>query len=132
MSIAMKTLLVLVVVAILGGDKDDPEPAKAPPKADIRGKVTTVAALKAKGLVGRIRVEGKKEKDTGYDDAMVTIPSTAKIYLWEAGKKKDAKFSDIKRGTRVQCVFTGPVTRSIPPQARASEVLILEQPKKEK
>ena len=37
---------------------------------------------------------------------------------------------DIKAGSKVQCVFTGPVAESYPVQAKASEVLILEDPKK--
>jgi hypothetical protein len=121
----MGTLLLLGLL----GDVN-PEPAKAPPKADVRGKVTTLVGLRAKGLVGRIRVEGVKEKDTRYSAAVVTIPSEAKIYLWVDGKKKDAKFADVKRDAKVQCVFTGAVKQSSPVQATAGEVLILEQPTK--
>jgi hypothetical protein len=123
MLLVSKAMLVLAVVALAGADA-------APPKADVRGKVTKAGALRAKGLVGFILVEGVKEKDTKYDKARVTIPSTAKIYRWIDGKKQDAKFSDIKRDARVQCVFTGAVKESDPVQARASEVLILEVPAK--
>jgi hypothetical protein len=125
MTTAMNTLLVLALVGA-----DNPEPTKAPPKADVRGKVTTLAVLRAKDLVGRIQVDGVKEKDTKYDRAVVTIPIKAKIYRWVDGKKTDAKFSDLKRGAKVQCVFTGAVAESNPVKARASEVLILEVPAK--
>ena len=113
-------------LALTAADKPDPEPKPvAPPKADIRGKVEKVIAGKAKGIVGSILVEGAKEKDTAYDKAAVTLTSKTKFYKWEDGKKKDAKFSDLKVGTLVQCNFTGPVAESYPVQATASEVLIL-------
>ena len=75
-------------------------------------------------------VEGKKEKDTGYDKASVTIRTGAKIYWWKGGKKVEAKFSDIKDGCVVQCLFVGGVRESYPVQATAGEVLILSAPKK--
>ena len=129
-----KALLIAASVAIVGlvyADKTEPEPVKkAPPKASIRGKVSSVAALRAKGLVGAISVDGKKETDTEYDRARITLTDKTKFYKWVEGKKKDAKFADIKKDSIVQCVFTGPVAESYPVQARASEVLILEEPKK--
>src|SRR5215207_6482255 len=123
----IKALLAVAALAMVGlvwADKSEPEPAKkAPPKADIRGKVSGVAALRARGLVGRMSVDGKKEKDTEYDRASVTLTSTTKFYKWVGGKKKDAKFGDIKKGSVVQCNFVGPVAESYPVQAKAGEVL---------
>jgi beta-N-acetylhexosaminidase len=125
MSAKIKYFLLLAALALLAADKSEPEPATKPPKADIRGKVTAVAALRAQGLVGRISVEGAKEKDTEHDKASVTLTSKTKILKWEGGKKKKATFADIKKGTKVQCVFVGPVLESYPVQAKAGEVLIL-------
>jgi hypothetical protein len=131
MSGKVKTWLFVAVLALLGADKAEPEPAKkGPPKADIRGKVTSAVPLRARDLVGRIGVEGVKEKDTQYDKAVVTIPGKAKVLRWLDGKEVPAKFSDLKVGSRVQCVFTGPVRESYPVQASAAEVLILEGPAK--
>ncbi len=131
MSSKVKALLLAAALALLGADRSEPEPVrKAPPKADVRGKVTSVVGLRARDLVGRIRVEGVKEKDTQYDKAVVTIPSKAKLYRWVGGKKVPAKFGEIKVGSKVQCVFDGPVAESYPVQARAGEVLILEDPAK--
>ena len=128
---AFLAVLALAVIGTVSADKTDPEPAKkAPPKADIRGKVSSVTALRAQGLVGAISVDGKKEKDTQYDKASVKLTSSTKFYKWVDGKKKDAKFSDVKEGSKVQCVFTGPVAESYPVQATASELIILEEPKK--
>ncbi len=115
-----------LILTMTAAEKPDPEPKPvAPPKADIRGKIESLAGLKAKGLVGSIRVEGDKEKDTDYDKAAVRLTTATKFYEWKDGKKKAAKFADLKVGTRVQCVFTGPVAESYPVQATASEVLIL-------
>src|SRR5262245_28788488 len=125
------SLLVAALAAILIAAEDRAEPEKkAPPKADVRGEVKKVTALRARGLVGNILVEGTKEKDTQHDKASVTLTSDTKFYRWADGKKKDAKFSDLKVGTKVQCVFTGPVAESSPVQAKASEVIILADPKK--
>ena len=132
----MKTMLkaaLLFVVALALVAADEAEPKKkldaTPPKADVRGLVTSVNALKGKDLVGKIRVEGKREKDTGYDKALVTLTTATKIYFWD-GEKKEAKFTDLKAGIKVQCTFTGTVLESYPVQARASEVLILPEEKK--
>jgi beta-N-acetylhexosaminidase len=124
-------VLFAAALALVAADKAEPEPKKvAPPKADVRGEVKKVTGLRAKDLVGNVLVEGSKEKDTQHDKASVTLTSKTKIYLWADGKKKDAKFTDVKEGSKVQCVFTGPVAESYPVQARASEVIILEEPKK--
>ena len=55
----------------------------------------------------------------------MTLTSKTKFYKWEDGKKKDAKFSGLKAGNLVQCVFMGPVREPYPVQATAGEVLIL-------
>jgi beta-N-acetylhexosaminidase len=131
----MKRLMagVLAVVAVALMAPEDPEPKKKdepPPKADVRGEVKSVTGLKAKDLVANILVEGAKEKDTQHDKASVTLTNATKVYVWAGGKKREAKLGDVKQGVTVQCTFTGPVLESYPVQARAAEVLILEQPKK--
>ena len=60
----------------------------------------------------------------------MTLTSTTKFYKWVGGKKKDAKFADVKEGCKVQCVFDGKVLTSYPVQAAATELIILEEPKK--
>jgi beta-N-acetylhexosaminidase len=130
MSHIWKIALLSVVVFVVGADKKEPETKAAkPPKADVRGTVKTVTALRAKGGVSLL-IEGKKEKDTGYDKASVSVLAGATVEKWVDGKKVKAKVSDIKVGCKVQCVFSGPVLESLPVQASAKEVLILETPKK--
>lgn len=133
MSMALKSLaLFLFALALVAADEPEPKKKKdvAPPKADVRGEVKSVTFLRAKDLVANILVEGAKEKDTGHDKASVTLTNATKVYAWADGKKVEAKAADLKQGCRVQCVFTGPVAESYPVQARASEVVILAEPKK--
>jgi len=127
----LKTCLVALLLAgfAFADDMTEPE-TKAPPKADVRGTVKKLTVFRGQGSVGGILVEGSKEKDTTNDKASVTVTTATKIYRWVNGKKKDAKFTDIKEGSTVQCVFTGPVLESYPVQAKAGEVLILADPKK--
>jgi hypothetical protein len=53
----------------------------------------------------------------------------AKVYKWVNGKKTAATSADIKVGSKVQCVFTGPINTTNPIQASASEVIILQERK---
>lgn len=124
----------LVLMALLLPDPDPEPKSAAPPKADVRGKITMVnlTAGAGRGTLGTIQVEGVKEKDTMHDKAMVRIQAATKIYKWVEGEKKAAKLEDVKVGARVQCIFIGPVAESYPVQATAKEVLILEAAKVKK
>jgi hypothetical protein len=118
------TLLGLSMACALAADA---EPKSKPPKADVRGKIETVS-LKG-GMVGRLLIEGTKEKDTQHDKASVRLTKATKVYKWVDGKKKEAKVEDLKKGATVQADFTGPVAESYPVQATAKEILILDAPK---
>ena len=96
-----------------------------PAKVDIRGTIKKVAALGLKDVIGSIRVEGMKEKDTEYDKAIVRIVRKTKIEKLEGKERKPATFKDLKEGTIVQAVFDGPVAESYPVQATAGAILIL-------
>jgi hypothetical protein len=94
---------------------------KAP--ISIRGEVTKLND-------GRMLVEGKKEKDTDYDKASVTITKDTMILRAEGELLKPAKLEDIKVGMILEITFKGPVAESYPVQAKAGKVVIL--PKEEK
>lgn len=102
-------------------------------KADVRGMVTNVSAAneeaKKKGILGSILVEGAKEKDTSYDKASIRVTDKTKIEKLVGKERKPAKFDDLKKGAKVQALFTGPVAESYPVQAAAKEILILEEAK---
>jgi beta-N-acetylhexosaminidase len=102
-------------------------------KVDVRGSITklTVAndEAKKKGLVGVLMVEGEKGKDVGYDKASVKVTDKTTIKKLVGKERKDAKFEDLKVGSKVAAVFTGPVLESYPVQATAKEIVILEEVK---
>jgi len=123
--------LLLAAVSARAADPVDPEPpAITPGKADVRGEVKTVSALKSRLYLGRLMIDGKKEKDTSHEKASVLVLAAAKVYFWKGGKKVEATFADVKVGCKVQCVFTGPVAESFPVQGRTTELIIIESPKK--
>jgi beta-N-acetylhexosaminidase len=100
-------------------------------KADIRGTVTSATAAneeqKKAGLLGSLRIEGKKEATTQYDKAVVRVTAKTKIERVKGKGRVAAAFAELKKGTKVQAVFTGPVAESDPVQAAAKEILILEE-----
>lgn len=96
--------------------------------ADIRGKITNVSPNQTghAQIVGTIRVEGKVEKDTGFDKASIRITNETVIERkGKDGKRTREKFSAFKDGQFVESSFTGPVAESYPVQANAKSVLIL-------
>ena len=137
MSLKMKLSVLLAAVALLAADKKDPDPEppkKTPPKADVRGKVKSFATFRVVdgGQVARLRIEGKKEKDTKYAKASVIIMTTTKLYIWKGGKKVPAKIGDIDRDATVQCIFAGAVAGPNPQRVRLKELLILPPAKAKK
>lgn len=122
----------ILLPTLLGSADPSPEPVAAkPPKADIRGTITNISLspVRNKGPIAAMLVEGGKEADTQHDKARVRLMKTTRFYRWVDGKKKEIKLEDLKKGARVQAVFTGPVAESYPVQAVASEVLLLADPR---
>jgi beta-N-acetylhexosaminidase len=125
------TALGLAVFALAGAGRVDGQGEAG--KADIRGAVTAVnpadAGAKQRGLLGSVRIEGAKEKTTEYDKAVVRVTAKTKIERVKGKGRAAAGFNDLKKGAKVQAVFTGPVAESYPVQATAKEILILEEAK---
>jgi beta-N-acetylhexosaminidase len=98
--------------------------------ADIRGKITNVSPNqtgRGPETLGRIRVEGKVEKDTGFDKASIRITNETVIERkGKDGKRTAEKFSAFKEGQLVESTFTGPIAESYPVQTAAKSILILE------
>jgi TPR repeat protein len=103
-----------------------------PPKADVRGTVTKLTlADSGDALAGVLVVEGGKEEDTRYARGSVSMTIGAtKVYRWANGKKESAKLEAIKEGAKVQCVLIDPAAQGDTAVGTASEVIILEDPKK--
>jgi beta-N-acetylhexosaminidase len=117
---------VLVVAGVGRVAAEDP----GKDKVDVRGTVSRVAAsddeAKKAGRLGSILVEGVKDATTAYDKASVKVTDKTKIEKLVGKERKAAKFEDLKKGSKVQALFTGPVAESYPVQATAKEILILE------
>jgi beta-N-acetylhexosaminidase len=119
----MATIIVFLVVSSisLAEKKEGPH---------IRGEVTQAARGDAeqekKGYLGSIRVEGKVEADTGYDKAQVRILKGTTIERLVGKERKKAGIDDLRKGAKVEVVFTGPVAESYPVMATANAILILE------
>ena len=123
-------------------DKPDPLPRPTEPddvptggtetpgvKADIRGAITKMTPSGedglSKGIVGAVLIEGKIEKDTGFDRAFVEITRGTLILKKEGEEFRKVSFESLKIGQETQAVFTGPVRESYPVQATAREFIIL-------
>lgn len=96
-------------------------------KADIRGTITNVSITDEKKNLGRLRVEGKIESDTGFDKAMIRVTATTKLEKSLKGKSVPANISEFKEGCQVEAGFEGPVAESYPVQATAGWLLLLEK-----
>jgi beta-N-acetylhexosaminidase len=134
MSFRSTILLLCIALVACGGARAAFAAAQnAADKADIRGRVTNQTAAgeeaRKKGVLGTLLIEGAKEKDTGYDKAYVRVTAKTKVEKLDGKERKPARFEDLKKGARVQAVFTGPVAESYPVQATAAAVLILEEAK---
>lgn len=105
----LSLLAFLLIVNIAGAEK-------AP--VSIRGTITEIGG---NGFL----VEGKKEADTSYDKASVTILKKTTILRVEGELLKEAKADDLKKGMRVEVTFVGPVRESYPVQADARKIVIL-------
>lgn len=127
----MRVLASLLILAL--GVNLAPADEKQPEKADIRGLITRVSAAnkeaQQKGILGSILVEGNKELTTQYDKASVRVTDKTKITMRFGPEKKVWGFEDLKKGRKVQVIFTGPVAESYPVQAVAKEIVVLEEAK---
>lgn len=84
-------------------------------KIGIRGIITTVS-VNEKEEVTNILVERKVESDTSFDKASVFITKDTKVNSPEK----------LKKGMKVEVIFTGPVAESYPVQGRAKVITVIE------
>ena len=95
-------------------------------RADVRGTVSHVARVEGReGVLGRVLIEGVKERDTEVDRASVTVTAETRLSIERDGVREPAAFTDLKKGQKVEARFTGPVLESYPVQATAGEIIIL-------
>lgn len=96
-------------------------------KVDIRGNISSVqnANPNNQGVFGTVLIEGKIEKDTGFDKARVRITRSTKLLERKDGREVAIKFEDLKVGQRVEAAFDGPVAESYPVQTNAGRIVVL-------
>jgi hypothetical protein len=73
-------------------------------------------------------VEGKKEQDTAYDKASVTVNMTSVVFRGKTPVTSEFAFSEIKVGDTVEVVFDGPVSQSYPVMGVARTLRIMSEP----
>ena len=116
-------LALAVAVPTLAQEKDKEE------KVSIRGMPASVSPAdedgKKAGVLGTILMEGRKDKDTQYDKAMVKVTKGTKIFQQVGRELKPASFDDIKPGVKMEIQFQGPVAESFPVQATAGKIVII-------
>src|SRR5947209_1463100 len=116
--------LVALVLAVPAVAQD-----KEKEKVSIRGMPASVSPAdeeaKKSGVLGTILMEGRKDKDTEYDKAMVKVTKATKIFHQVGKDLKPASFDDLKPGTRLEIQFQGPVGESFPVTATAGKIVIL-------
>ncbi|HJZ92898.1 MAG TPA: hypothetical protein VKE40_18635 [Gemmataceae bacterium] len=97
-------------------------------KVSIRGTPASVSPAdeegKKSGILGTILIEGKKDKDTEYDKAMVKVTKATKIFQLVGKDLKPASFDDLKPGVKMEIEFSGPPDASFPPNATAGKIVI--------
>ncbi len=96
-------------------------------KVDIRGNISSVQKTNPnnQGVFGTVLIEGKIEKDTGFDKASVRITKSTKLLERKDGREVAIKFEDLKVGQRVEAAFDGPVAESYPVQTNAGRLVVL-------
>jgi len=120
LSLLLTGLAALVVVAPVCA-KDE--------KVSLRGMPASVSPAddeaKKTGVLGTLLMEGRKDKDTEYDKAMVKVTKATKIFKMVGTELKPATFDDLKPNTKMEIQFTGPVAESFPVMATAGKIVIL-------
>ena len=92
-----------------------------------RGKITSILPNATIGdNLGFIRVEGEKHDDTKYDKADIGVTAATKIIMMRGADRVPAPFDSLRSGQMIEARFTGPVTKSYPARATASEIVVLE------
>ena len=97
-------------------------------KISIRGMPASVSPAddegKKAGILGTLLMEGRKDKDTEYDKAMVKVTKATKIFMMVGKDLKPATFDDLKPNVKMEIQFSGPVGESFPVQATAGKIVI--------
>jgi hypothetical protein len=92
----------------------------------IRGEIRTILPATGTTDLGYARVEGRREADTEYDRADVTITRATTISRRRGGNLESLAFDSLAAGMKVEATFTGPVMESWPVRATAASIVVIE------
>ena len=119
----LPAVLALVVAVPTLADEKEKE------KVSIRGMPASVNPAndedKKAGVLGTVLMEGRKDKDTEYEKAMVKVTRATRIFQQVGRELKPASFADLKPGVKMEIQFQGPVAESFPVQATAGKIVII-------
>ena len=119
----LPAVLALVVAVPTLADEKEKE------KVSIRGMPASVNPAndedKKAGVLGTVLMEGRKDKDTEYEKAMVKVTKATRIFQQVGRELKPASFADLKPGVKMEIQFQGPVAESFPVQATAGKIVII-------
>ncbi|MCG0276867.1 MAG: hypothetical protein L5655_12080 [Thermosediminibacteraceae bacterium] len=113
-------LLILALTLALISCNNSNQAKNAPPLA-VRGVITK---LDNNGENVVITVESKRDEDTAYDKARVTIEKNTKIYE----KDKEITASDLREYMFVEVYYDGVVAESYPVQMGADKIVVVARP----
>lgn len=92
-------------------------------QVDIKGEIIEITQDQTDNTTV-ILVEDKIESNTPFDNANVTINKKTKIFRGNTNELLSV--NDLKQGTHVEVIFTGPVAESYPVQATAKIIRVVE------
>jgi hypothetical protein len=93
----------------------------------VKGEVLTIQKATSDsrtGHLGRMLVVGTKKPGVMLDRALVTVTNKTVIRKVVEGRRLIGAFGDLRKGMVVKAWFTGPIAKSYPAQATASEILL--------
>jgi hypothetical protein len=121
-----RLLGLLAAVVFLG-----PVVAQEKDKVSLRGTPASVSPAdedgKKAGILGTLLMEGRKDKDTEYDKAMVKVTKATKIFIMAGKDLKPATFDDLKPNVKMEIQFSGPVGEGFPVTATAGKIVIYQR-----
>jgi hypothetical protein len=103
-----------------------PDPPKLP-DIGVKGEVQSVEPARPgsrAGYLGRVLVVGTKKPGVMLDRALVGVTEKTTIRKVVKGQRRLGSFTDLKKGKMVKAWFTGPIAKSYPAQATASEIVL--------
>lgn len=92
----------------------------------IRGEIRAMIPGSGGDDLGFARIVGKRDADTQYDRADVTVNRATSIFRRRGGLHEALTFDSLIAGMMVEVTFTGPVMESYPVRATAATIAVID------